>query len=433
MCALLQSVQPVVKKANEVHWTSDHRPQYEARLRDVAGLVDGLYTGFDLACRALQGYADAVVLAQGHLKAGKEAQRRLADVIAREATPVTRTAQRAEPMRQWEDLRGTTGVLDFLAELTVDVDAIRDEANRLHDQASEAFTRARDAERGARELCVGSLRLARESVPDFRVGYQDARALMQRVDALVAAEVAEAASDPTVRLAGAGPKVDTVPAMGPDVVVSSQLLRITAICEGLPPGVNNNYWLTSTSDKDRQDWIKANSTIIAAAARQSGLPPDMVAGIAWQEVGGKGRVFDDLAGGARGLAEQPWFPVIPKYLPGRLGGEPDTTSYGPLSIQVRRAAEVLGYDSANLTDNQREQVVAALKNPATNIFIASGYLAQLKAESGFADVPADRMTPEQYQELAARYNGGPGYESSDAQAYGQGFMTDLDRAREAMK
>ncbi|AUY53280.1 hypothetical protein [Streptomyces sp. CB01881] len=154
MCTLLDSVRPSAKKANELHWTSDHRPQYDARLREVAGLVQGLFAGFELAYHSLLEYADAVELAQGHLKAGKEAQRLLAAVIARKGTAVTRKAQKAEPMRQWEDLRATTGVLDFLAELTVDVDDIRDEANRLHDQASEAFARARDVESEAWKNCV---------------------------------------------------------------------------------------------------------------------------------------------------------------------------------------------------------------------------------------------------------------------------------------
>ncbi|MEU8972155.1 hypothetical protein AB0D11_23250 [Streptomyces monashensis] len=42
---------------------------------------------------------------------------------------------------------------------------------------------------------------------------------------------------------------------------------------------------------------------------------------------------------------------------------------------------------------------------ARNISIASEDLAQLKAESEFADVPAEEMTPAQHQELASRYNG----------------------------
>ncbi|MGW3726862.1 hypothetical protein [Streptomyces sp. NPDC000851] len=100
---------------------------------------------------------------------------------------------------------------------------------------------------------------------------------------------------------------------------------------------------------------------------------------------------------------------------------------------VRRGAEVLGYDPDHLTDQQRGTVEEALQDPAQNIFIASEYLAQLKAESEFADVPAEEMTPAQYQELAARYNGGPYWQTDDAQAYGRGFTNNLDDARNALR
>ena len=115
-----------------------------------------------------------------------------------------------------------------------------------------------------------------------------------------------------------------------------------------------------------------------------------------------------------------------------IGGDPDQTSMGPMSIQIRRAAEVLGYDPGSLTDAQRDQVENAVKDPAQNIFITSEYLATLKAESEFADVPADQMTAAQYQELAARYNGGPYWQSGDAQAYGRRFTSNLDDAQQAL-
>lgn len=81
----------------------------------------------------------------------------------------------------------------------------------------------------------------------------------------------------------------------------------------------------------------------------------------------------------------------------------------------------------------REQVKEAVKDPAQNAFITSEYLGQLKAESSFADVRAEAMTPARYQELAARYSGGPYGESNDAQAYGRGFVNKLHHARQAMQ
>ncbi|MET9059144.1 hypothetical protein ABZX99_15125 [Streptomyces antibioticus] len=74
------------------------------------------------------------------------------------------------------------------------------------------------------------------------------------------------------------------------------------------------------------------------------------------------------------------------------GDSRDETSFGPIAIQAGRAAEVLGYDPANLTDGRRDTVEAALRDPGQYIFIASKYLAMLKEESGFAGVRADRRT-----------------------------------------
>lgn len=48
-------------------------------------------------------------------------------------------------------------------------------------------------------------------------------------------------------------------------------------------------------------------------------------------------------------------------------------------------------------------------------------------------MPASEMTTQQYQELAARYNGGPYWESDAAQAYGRGFNNNVDDARRALR
>ncbi|WP_327375388.1 hypothetical protein OG393_16380 [Streptomyces sp. NBC_01216] len=75
-----------------------------------------------------------------HYSDGKANERSLAALIGTKGTAITREAQDAEPMRQWEDMRATTGVLDFLAELTMDVDDIREEANRLHERQEARST-----------------------------------------------------------------------------------------------------------------------------------------------------------------------------------------------------------------------------------------------------------------------------------------------------
>ncbi|GAB7109797.1 hypothetical protein JCM4814A_81120 [Streptomyces phaeofaciens JCM 4814] len=63
--------------------------------------------------------------------------------MSQAADTVTRQAREAGPMRQCEDLRGTTGFLDWAAEPTVDIDDIKDDANRAHDQAGAAYHRAK--------------------------------------------------------------------------------------------------------------------------------------------------------------------------------------------------------------------------------------------------------------------------------------------------
>ncbi|MFP8963129.1 hypothetical protein ACLIYP_21635 [Streptomyces nanhaiensis] len=415
---LIESTDDSFRKAGKIDWVSDAHDRYTRRLDEARQISEALSASFRKVWKALSAYADAVTTAKDHYASGKHTEGRLADVMAREATAVTPTARAAEPLRQWEDLRAGTGFLDFLAELTVDVDAIREEAEDYYNKTKDHYGDALRVESEAREKCVADIRAAYRSLPDFRGTIPDPLKFLNGLDAL-RPEVRQAADDPNVQLPGSGTKVDAIPTTGENVVVSETLYRIRTRIDGLPEGQGNNYWLPSTSDEDRRTYISANRQLIKAAAEDSGLPPEMVAGIAWQEVAGDPGWLDDAAYEGR------------RILPG--SEDPDRTSMGPMAIQVRRAAEVLGYDPGNLTDTQRSTVVEAIKDPAQNIFIASEYLAQLKAESGFADVPPEQMTREQMQELAARYNGGPYYESPDAQAYGRGFDQKLDQAKEALK
>ncbi|MFE0255080.1 hypothetical protein [Streptomyces sp. NPDC059010] len=416
---LLASCDDDFRKAGKVEWESEHRERYTRRLREALDLAEHLSAAFGRVRRALDDYATAVERAKGHFESGQATESRLAEVMSREADPITPTARAAEPLHQWEDLRSTTGFLDWAAELTADVDAIREEAEHYYHATKNHYGDAQRVESAAREDCLHEIRAALRSLPDFRGGDGDYPALLVgAVDAL-RQEVSAASHDPMTQLAGTGMKADAMTGVPSDTAVSPSLQRIRDRLTHLPPAQDHYLYLPSNDDAGRRKYIAGNKALINDAARNSGLPPEMLAGIAWQEVEGDPSWIDDAAYGVR------------RHVPGL--GEADQTSMGPIAIQVRRSAEVLGYDPEHLTDAQREEVVNASKDPGQNIYIASEYLAQLKAESEFADVPPERMTREQMQELAARYNGGPYYRSDDAQVYGRRFDENVGNARRALE
>ncbi|MGH3929295.1 MAG: hypothetical protein ACRDTF_04890 [Pseudonocardiaceae bacterium] len=358
---LLVSMEPSVNKAkNDTIWESAYREQYDARLADVRALVTGLADGFDKARTALLAYADEIERAKRHLENGQDAEARLDELVSSVASALTRTAQKAEPMRRWEDIRerGSIFSSDFWAELGMDVGSIREDATRAYEQADEAFGRAKSIEKKAREECLAKLKAAYEALPDFRGGnFKNAINVIGSITTLLD-EAAQARSDPHARLAGSGEKGDNFPGAG-KAAVSPALQRIRDLLKSLPEGEGD--WLHDEAPGGKENWIKNNKELINAAAAETGLPPDLIAGIAWQEVGDK------------------------------------------------------------------------LKDPAQNIFIASEYLANLKAESEFAPVPADHLTTAQYEELAARYNGGPNWQGDHAQDYGKDVMKHLHKAGEALR
>lgn len=422
---LLDSIEPSVRKAEQVQWESVARASYEARLRDVRGLARGLYDGYDAAQSALLKYADAVADAEPHLRDGKEAQERLNGVLRGEGFPLTRAQQAAEPMRRWEDMRQTTGLLDWISELGLDRDAIEEEAERHYEQAGAAFARALNTERPAREACVAALKAATALIPDFRTAHKDAAALLLKVKAL-AAERAEAADNPLTSLPG-GPWSKGSTLTGPDATVSALLQDLRNHAKGMPEV--KSLWLTDAFG-DKREWALENQVAIRETAKVYGLPPDVVAAIAMQEVGGKPYAIDRQVETYRVAAEKGLSPLIPENLPGPLAGDRDNTSYGPMAVQIRRAAEVLGYEPANLTTDQRNEIRGALQDPTQNMLIAAKYMADLKAQTSFADVPPQQMTDAQKAELAARYNGGPYWQVPQARAYADTVEAHRARVRQ---
>ncbi|MFE6838415.1 hypothetical protein ACFVFI_26700 [Streptomyces sp. NPDC057705] len=429
---LLVEVEEPARRAERTKWESDGSTTYFTRLTDARELVTHMAQGFDKAASALHAYALALETAKSHYRNGARSERALAALIGTKGIAVTKVAQRAEPMRQWEDMRATTGVFDFLAEVAMDVDDIRDEANRLHDAAGGGFHLAKTVEQEARDTCVHALKQAYELMPALRVQGGGERPDLYAAMADLRREGEEARNSPLAHLPGSGPKREMHGTVGEKTYISPELKDIRMRVAGLPQG-EGMYWNPPDNDQEKAQWISRNKEILRAAAQHAGLPEELVAGIAWNEIAGQGGYVDDFTDHMRHTAAFPLSPITPENLPSRLGGVPDQTSFGPIAIQVRRGAEVLGYDPAHLTEAQRALVEESLQDHRQNAFIAAGFLAQIKSETPYADVPADQLTDAQMREIAARYNGGPYWETKKAQDYGDNFTDGLGQVKEAMR
>jgi WXG100 family type VII secretion target len=152
----------------------------------------------------------------------------------------------------------------------------------------------------------------------------------------------------------------------------------------------------------KAQWVHGYRDVIEAAAAKYNLPVKLVAGVAYVEVGGDPLWIDDVAHAVREFDHS----GDPLLEPLTITKKPELTSFGNVSIQIRRAAEVLGYDPTHLTEAQEDMIVASLKDPRQNIFISAAHLAQLR-DIDFAGKGAADMTADDIIITAARYNRGP--------------------------
>lgn len=140
-------------------------------------------------------------------------------------------------------------------------------------------------------------------------------------------------------------------------------------------------------------WVSYFKTPILDAAAQNDLPPELLAGTAHNEVGGKPDIEKQAVYSLREL-----------HLPGMQ--DPDWTSFGDIRIQPRRAAASLGYDPANLSEYQHKALIDSLHDPVQNIEIVAKHLSDLR-DREFPGTDAAHLTPDQIRILGARYNAGP--------------------------
>ena len=151
------------------------------------------------------------------------------------------------------------------------------------------------------------------------------------------------------------------------------------------------------------------------------LPARLIGGVVFQEVGG-----------------DPTFAEAGAYWARRKGLLRDrsalTTSFGAVSIQLRRTAETFGRDPEELTPNDYELLIQALKDPLSNIQISAAHLADIRDKLP-PGKGAQGWTDEEIELVATAYNRGPDLSREELQqnlSYGKAVKKHLQEVDDAL-
>jgi hypothetical protein len=149
----------------------------------------------------------------------------------------------------------------------------------------------------------------------------------------------------------------------------------------------------------KENWVHCMRDPIKAAAQKYDLPPELLAGVAYNEVGGS----DPLKPWVYNF-RQLWSPLT----------DPKKTSIPPMSLQLRSAAHALGYDPVcQLYDAVHgsyynriitNALLDSLYDPPQAIFIAAKHLSDLR-DNGFKGKGATTLAKEEIEVIGSRYNG----------------------------
>lgn len=143
----------------------------------------------------------------------------------------------------------------------------------------------------------------------------------------------------------------------------------------------------------REHFIRAHSASITAAADYYRVPPGLVGAELAHEASGKFVWMKQLVYAGRRL--------------GIISGDPRLTSIKPSSVQVGRAAEILGYDSETMTTAQMDAVSSFLSDARTAPWASAGYLRRMADLLGYCEDGA-QWSPQIIRDVAATYRNGPG-------------------------
>ncbi len=154
----------------------------------------------------------------------------------------------------------------------------------------------------------------------------------------------------------------------------------------------------------KDSWVKHNKTYIKTSATMHKLPPELLAGVCWIEVAGDPESIDRIAFEVRAFD---W--SGPKFVDDNLTitKKPEKTSFGPVSMQLRTAADTLGIDSTNMSGSDQRKLLRCLETDVFNIDLAAQHLKILAQHDNFHRL-LPKLSKKQIRIIGARYNRGMG-------------------------
>ncbi len=171
------------------------------------------------------------------------------------------------------------------------------------------------------------------------------------------------------------------------------------------------FWKAARASVDRDylidfkdEAVSSYSEVIHSAAEMFDIPPKLLAGIMWTEIGGDPYILDDASMLLRSGMD---------------------SSHGPMSIQIDTAMESLRYNPT--PGVEAYSTMESLRDPVESVFVAAAHISDLRNHA-YGGVAGEDLTDEQMAQIGALYNGGPlYYRSEGAQRYGDDLLENMDR------
>lgn len=149
----------------------------------------------------------------------------------------------------------------------------------------------------------------------------------------------------------------------------------------------------------KDTWVKKHSSLIRSSALRYKLPPELLAGVCWIEVGGDPNIIDRFAFEVRVID---W--SGPAYIDRNftVTSPPAKTSFGFVSMQLRTAAKTMGLDADKMSTSELRSLSQCLEKDTYNINLVAMHLRQL---ADYDKLPCP-LSMNDVKIIGARYNRG---------------------------